>query len=535
MTYEIFSALTSRIIRWPRHLLMAGSLCLLVACGGGGGGAGAVTSGSVDPSPVLINADVGTVYPADPVFLKPTFNTGTAVIKWRNATTSGEIPVSESGTIIQDNPSSTTYYTLTVTYRDTTKVYLSLIQQSSDILTVTVTPLTAPTYLDKSANDLTQAIGRSDHASVLLSDGRVLVSGGTDGAAVLKTSEVFDPSTEKWTAVAPMITARRGHTMTALNNGKVLVTGGFDGKTALATAEVYDPSSNLWTATIKPMALTRRFHTATELPDGNILIAGGVVGPLITDDPRTTEVYMLSGSNAGGFDKHAYSATTPTTGLALREARQGHTATAVSGDRILFLGNSSTNNGEAKLLNYNSTTPSASTWTTINLATTANYTDCKRYNHTATVMDVAKTQVFIVGGGTCPKTTALLTLGDRSSTTTNGVTTFDASSSSTGHTWNLMGDMSVKRSYHTAHLLQDGNVLVIGGYDSLASLNSLDTFTFNNATNKWTPARNTKLMNVARAMHTSVMLKNGSGSIVILGTYFQSSGVISNVADIWRP
>ena len=99
-----------------------------------------------------------------------------------------------------------------------------------------------------------------------------------------------------------------------------------------------------------------------------------------------------------------------------------------------------------------------------------------------------------------------------------------------------MGDMSVNRSYHTTHLLQGGNsVLVIGGYDSQASLNSIDKFTLDSNTNMWMPTRNTKLMNVARAMHTSVMLRNGSGSIVILGTYFQSSGVISNVADIWRP
>jgi hypothetical protein len=529
MTFEILSSLKSHIIRWPRHLLMVGGICLLVACGGGGGGSGSSTTSSlVEPAPAIVNQSVGTIYPADPVFLKPTFNTGTAVITWSNlaGSVTGEIPVSASGVLIQDNPSSTRKYTLTVTYQDPTKAYQSFLQKSSDVLTVTVTDLpTAPVYLDKSTNTLTQTTGRSDHASVTLPDGRVLVSGGTDGTTVLKTSEVFDPSTEKWTTVAPMTSARRGHTMTVLSNNKVLVTGGFDGKAALATAEVYDPSSNIWTATLKPMALTRRFHTATELPDGNVLIAGGVVGPLITDDPRTTEVYMLSGSNAGGFDKHVYSAGS--TGLALREARQGHTATLVSGDRVLFLGNSSNNSGEAKLLDYDSTTPGNSTWTTINLSASSAYTNCKRYNHTATVLNVAKTEIFIIGGGTCPKTTALLTLAAKSGT--------PSASTTTGHTWVEMGAMTVNRSYHTAQLLQDGNVLVMGGYDSQVSLNSIDKFTLNSTTQSWEPTRDTKLMNVARAMHTSSMLKNGSGSIVILGTYFQSSGVISNVVDIWRP
>lgn len=519
MTYEIFSSLKSHLIRWPRHLLMAGGLCLLVACGGGGGGGTATASSSVDPAPKLVNASVATVYPAEPVFLKPTYNAETAVITWTDASGStGTIPVSGSGTVIQDNPNSTTSYKLTVSYQDPSKAYRSMLESSSDILSVTVTPLpTPPVYLDKSVNTLTQATGRSDHASVLLPDGRVLVSGGTDGTAVLKTSEVFDPSTEKWTPVTSMATGRRGHTMTAMSNGKILVTGGYDGKIALATAEVYDPSSNLWTPTLKPMALTRRFHTATELPDGNILIAGGVVGPLITDDPRTTEVYIVTGVNAGGFDKHVYDSTG---GLALREARQGHTATLVSDDRVLFLGNSSnSNSGEAKLLNYDSQSPSSSTWTSIDLSTNAPYTNCKRYNHTATVLNVAKTEILVVGGGVCPKTTALLTLA--------------AKPAATGHSWSVMGEMLVKRSHHTAHLLQDGTVLVTGGYDSTASLNSIDKFALDTADATWKPTRNTKLMNVARALHTSTLLSNGS--VLIVGTYFQSSGVISNVADIWRP
>jgi hypothetical protein len=199
----------------------------------------------------------------------------------------------------------------------------------------------------------------------------------------------------------------------------------------------------------------------------------------------------------------------------------------VSEGRVLFLGNSSNNSGEAKLLDYDSTAPSSSTWTTINLSTNSAYTNCNRYNHTATVLNVAKIEIFIVGGGTCPKTTGLLTLAAKSGTT--------PASPTTGHTWVEMGTMAVNRSYHTAQLLQDGNVLVIGGYDSQVSLNSIDKFALNSTTLIWEPTRNTKLMNVARAMHTSSMLKNGSGSIVILGTYFQSSGVISNVADIWRP
>jgi len=493
MTFEIFSAIKSHIIRWLRHLLMAGGICLLVACGGGGGGGGGSPITAAEPTPTLENAslDLAPFYAGKAIFLKPTYSTGTGKITWVNASnTTGELNISGSGTLIQDNPTSTTTYTLTVTYQDPTKVTPSLISKSSPLLTVTITPVTvAPVTLDQSQNTLTT--GRSDHTSVRLPDGRVLVSGGTDGTTVLKSAEVFDPSTEKWSPATDMKTARRGHTMTLLQDNKVLVTGGFDGKAALATAEIYDPSSNTWTATLGPMALSHRFHSATLLPDGKVLIAGGVAGPLLTADPKVTEIYTPS---TGLF----------TAGPSLQEARQGHTATMLKDSKVLFIGNSGDNSSAGKILTYNSATPASSTWTSTSTAINS------RYNHTATVLDVAQSKVLVVGGGVAPTSVEIYNLDT--------------------DTWSTVSPMSTARSLHTSTKLLDGRVLVVGGYDGKQSLTSIEIY--DPVLNSWTI--NSKVLNSARAMHTSTLLMN-NGNVLIVGSYFQTSGTILKTTELWRP
>lgn len=489
MTFENFRALKRQIIRWPLHAFMAGGLCLLAACGGGGGGGSAAVAAV--PTVTLENAslDLAPFYPGRAIFIKPTYSSGTGKITWISASGStGELSLSGSGFVVQDNPLSTTDYTLTVTYPDPTRLNSMLTKTATLRVTITAVSI-PPVTLDQSAVTLTT--GRSDHAAVRLPDGRVLVSGGTDGTTALKSTEVFDPSTERWVSVSDMKTARRGHTMTLLQDNKVLVTGGFDGKAALATAEIYDPSSNTWTATLGPMALSHRFHTATLLPDGKVLIAGGAAGPLITADPKVTEIYTPL---TGLF----------TTGPALPEARQGHTATLMKDNKILFIGNSGDNSAAGKILTYNSVTPTSSTWSSTAAASHV------RYNHTATVLDNAQSQVMIIGGGVAPTTAEIYDLDSNSWTTT------------------LPPAMSIARSLHTSTLLLDGRVLVVGGYDGKQSLTSIEIYDPN--ANTW--ATYAKVLNSARAMHTSTRMNNGD--VLIVGSYFQTSGTILKTTEIWR-
>jgi hypothetical protein len=78
------------------------------------------------------------------------------------------------------------------------------------------------------------------YSTTLLTDGRVLIAGGTDANAVLASAELIDVSNGSTTATGSLVTARSGQTATRLNDGRVVVTGGTDSNgNALASAEIY--------------------------------------------------------------------------------------------------------------------------------------------------------------------------------------------------------------------------------------------------------------------------------------------------------
>ena len=87
--------------------------------------------------------------------------------------------------------------------------------------------------------------GRRDPAShaqstlpILLSDGRVLVTGGL---GVKNSAEIFDPATMSWTAAPDMVQARYRHAAAVLSDGRVLIAGGNSEEEALAESELFVP------------------------------------------------------------------------------------------------------------------------------------------------------------------------------------------------------------------------------------------------------------------------------------------------------
>lgn len=140
-----------------------------------------------------------------------------------------------------------------------------------------VTLATTELY-DPVANTWTEAapmpVAHELHTATLLADGRVLVSGGTNGR-VLADAEVYDPIANRWQLTEPMHAGRWHHTATLLASGQVLVTGGDTVRDYhAATAELYDPGANRWRS-VHDMTTGRTEHTATRLPNGEVLIAGG--------------------------------------------------------------------------------------------------------------------------------------------------------------------------------------------------------------------------------------------------------------------
>ncbi len=138
---------------------------------------------------------------------------------------------------------------------------------------------------------LNMTVPRFIHRTAKLNDGRVLLTGGqvqnSPASVITNTVDAFNPADNSVSAVAPMTIRRWSHTAVTLADGRVLVTGGRTASTSatgvvLATAEIYDPATNTWTETAGPMNVARRSHTSTLLPDGKVLIAGGGNGASTT-------------------------------------------------------------------------------------------------------------------------------------------------------------------------------------------------------------------------------------------------------------
>jgi N-acetylneuraminic acid mutarotase len=117
-------------------------------------------------------------------------------------------------------------------------------------------------------------------ALALLSDGRAIAAGGqtAHGQGGTATSEIYDPATNTWTTGPALNYSRLAAKATALADGRVLLSGGHDSgnwdSAAIAAAEVYDPQSNTWSATA-PMNHPRYWHDAVLLGNGRVLVVGG--------------------------------------------------------------------------------------------------------------------------------------------------------------------------------------------------------------------------------------------------------------------
>ncbi|HEX4513895.1 MAG TPA: kelch repeat-containing protein, partial [Polyangiaceae bacterium] len=232
--------------------------------------------------------------------------------------------------------------------------------------------------------------GRWDHTSTLLSDGRILVAGG-QGAAVfgvpaLRSAFIYDPSNKTWTRTGDMTTARAQFSATLLASGDVLVAGGNtapSGGTAwLTTAEVWNHTTGAWTATTNTMSDSHGLQTATLLASGKVLVAGGV------DSTTTT-----NGLSTAAADIYDPSTNSWTATQSLATARHQHTATLLSDGTVLVTGGSTKTSGGTTILSSAEVfDPTSGTWSAGTSLATA------RSSHTATLLSGGK--ILIAGGGT---------------------------------------------------------------------------------------------------------------------------------------
>ena len=117
---------------------------------------------------------------------------------------------------------------------------------------------------------------RSSFTATLLSNGEVLVAGGSGTITVEVSTELYNPSTGQWTPTGSLMQARYDQSATLLPNGEVLVAGGLSpGAGTVATAELYNPSTGTWKTT-GSLNVSRAQAAAALLENGEVLIASGL-------------------------------------------------------------------------------------------------------------------------------------------------------------------------------------------------------------------------------------------------------------------
>ena len=165
------------------------------------------------------------------------------------------------------------------------------------------------------------------HVGIGVAGGRLYVVGGYKQSALsvwgpVATLYMYDPAADAWTERASMPTAR-GALSVPVHDGKLYAIGGYEGRANSAAVEVYDPVRNAWTS--RAPLPTPRDHLAAATAAGKIYAIGGRLKGDYHRNLAVTEIYDPHN------DRWSKAADLPT-------ARSGITAVEAGGRLYVFGG-----------------------------------------------------------------------------------------------------------------------------------------------------------------------------------------------------
>jgi hypothetical protein len=284
---------------------------------------------------------------------------------------------------------------------------------------VTLTSVTAGPVLHQA---------RVGHSATILANGKVLIVGGqssVSSTAALNTTEIYDPIAGAFATGPALTVARSQASATQFGSTgalKVLIAGGSSGAAVLNSAEVYDETANTITPVTGTMSDAHMGAGSALMDDGTVVVVGGmgasgaagadVFNPTTNTFTAATVsikrigaavastgplAVMAGGQSTTGIESttetYASATKTFTSTPSLATARRDATATLVpiSGTvAVVFVGGRNASGPVAGIEALSGTSLSSGTMASAGTLTTA------RYAHTATALSTG--QLVVIGG-----------------------------------------------------------------------------------------------------------------------------------------
>ena len=281
---------------------------------------------------------------------------------------------------------------------------------------------------------------------------------------------------------------RRGDTVTTLHDGRVLVVGVLSSPGNWNGARVYSPSKDVWQSTAY-LADKRRWHGSTLLLDGRVLVTGGrkVSGKVL----HTVELF-------DPIDDSWISTSV------MHHGRAFHAAALLNDGRVLVAGGF--DDDLRTLASAEIYDPATQTW---DLA--ADMGEARSFP-TASVLHDGR--VLVTGGShTGAGTAAIRRTAEIYDPITND--------------WTPAGRFEVNRAGHSATVLRDGRVLVVGGAGPASTIAKAEMY--DPGMNAWFPAG---VLTLARTGHSAALMPDGR---VIIAGGWSDDGSAGRMVEIFDP